>query len=339
MEWLLRRNFWIVKLTGALIVSGFLANTTTTIAALWLFSESSAGLGAPQADDAEATEEEAEDATDDAAAEAALATKAPAWRDPERIGARILGKNVFCPDCKPQDPDAPAIAVAPGGVPSFDGARRTTLPLELAATMESDDPAFSLATIKNAEGGFAGLYGAGDEIGAGVQIVAIAAGRVDLLVQGRPEYLEFGAAPAPAAPKASSVPARKTSARDAKTVASAALPGADEAIKCDGGSCLVEREFVESLIAKPQLLMGQGSARAAKTTTGEDGFRLAGVKKGTLPDLLGLKSGDIITEVGGQPLTYDSLMTLYPKLRNASHIEVTVDRRGERISRALQIVS
>lgn len=338
MEWLLRRNFWIVKLTGALIVSAFLANTTTTIAALWLFSESSVLLGAPQGD-AEPTEEEVEDATDDAAAEAALATKAPAWRDPEAIGARILGKNVFCPECKPQDPDAPAVAVAPGDTPSFDGARRTTLPLELAATMESDDPAFSLATIKNAERGFSGLYGTGDELGAGVQIVAIAAGRVDLLVQGRPEYLEFGAAPPPAAPKAPSVAARKTAARDAKTVASAALPGADEAIKCDGGSCQVEREFVESLIAKPQLLMGQGSARAAKTTTGEDGFRLAGVKKGTLPDLLGLKSGDIITEVGGQPLTYDSLMTIYPKLRNASHIEVTVDRRGERISRALQIVS
>ena len=340
MEWLLRRNFWLVKLTGALIVSAFLANTATTIAALWLFSDSSALGGAPD-DGAEPTDEEdAEDKADDEDADAALATtKAPAWRDPEKIGARILGRNVFCPECKPEDPGAPAVAIGPGGAPSFGGAQRTTLPLELAATMESDDPGLSLATIKNVQGGFAGLYGTGDELATGVQIVAIAAGRVDLLNQGRAEYLEFGSAPPPTAPKSPSVKAGKTPGRDPEPVADAAPPGADDAIKCDGGSCQVERGFVESLIAKPQLLVGQGSARAAKTKTGEEGFRLAGVKKGSLPDLLGLKSGDIITEVGGQPLTYDSLMALYPKLRNASHIEVTVDRRGERISRALEIVS
>lgn len=338
VEWLLRRNFWLVKLTGALLVSAFLANTATTIVGLWLFRGSTALFGEAAEDEAGAQLDE--DEADDAAAAAALAsTTAPAWRDPEKIGARILGRNAFCPECLPVQEGAATPDTTPGVAPSFDGARRTTLPLELAATMESDDPRFSLATIKNVEGGFAGLYGAGDSIAADVQIVAIAAGRVDLLNQGRPEYLEFGAAPPPSAPKSPSVPAKKTKNTGKEAVASAGIPGADEAIKCDGGGCQVERDFVESLIAKPQLLVGQGSARVAKTTKGEDGFRLGGVKKGSLPDLLGLKSGDIITEVGGQPLTYDSLMALYPKLRNASHIEVTVDRRGERISKALEIVS
>lgn len=337
VEWLLRRNFWLVKLVGALIVSAFLANTTTTIVALWLFSGPSAPVAEGDAQEG-SSDEDPDDAADDAAAAAALAPKkAPAWRDPEKIGARILGRNVFCPECVPEVEGVPSPDAGPAGTPSFDGARRTALPLELAATMESTDPTFSLATIKNLQGGFAGLYGAGDELATGVQIVAIAAGRVDLLNQGQPEYLEFGAMPQPP-PAPKSVPARKTETVG-KPVVSAGIDGADEAIKCDGGGCQVEREFVEGLIAKPQLLVGQGSARAAKTASGEDGFRLGGVKKGSLPDLLGLKTGDIITEVGGQPLTYDSLMALYPKLRNAKHIEVTVDRKGERLSKALEIVS
>lgn len=329
MDWLLRRNFWMVKLFGALMVSAFLANTTTTLLGVWLFRSIPEAVAA----EAELDEDEVEDAELDAALASTASSKR---RDPERIGAEILGRNVFCPECKPDDlvatPDGP---VASGELPAFDGAQRSALPLELAATMEASDPSASLATIRNVEAGRVGIFAVGDELSAGVQLVAVAGGRIDILNAGRPEYISTGPAPKVAPPPKTTgkPPARSTPDEPPKNQ----IPGAEDAIKCDAGGCQVDRSFVESLIAKPQLLVGQGMARPAKTAGGEDGFRLAGVKKGSLPDLLGLKSGDIITEVGGQALTYDSLMALYPKLRNAKNIEVTVDRRGERISRALEI--
>ena len=38
VEWLLRRNFWVVKLLGLAMVTALAANTTTTVLALVLLS-------------------------------------------------------------------------------------------------------------------------------------------------------------------------------------------------------------------------------------------------------------------------------------------------------------
>ena len=38
MEWLLRRNYWLVRLLATLTITALVANTSTTLLGLWLLS-------------------------------------------------------------------------------------------------------------------------------------------------------------------------------------------------------------------------------------------------------------------------------------------------------------
>lgn len=324
---------------GALFVTALAANTTTTLLTFYLLS------GAPAAAPAGA-DDEGEDGDDvegsTVLAAAATVPRNDRARQAERNAERILGYSPFCPTCgptaTPPGEDAPLAPAAPGQT----GAPRTQLPLVVAATMESDDPARSLATLVDTTAGAGGLFGVGDSLGPGIELVSVDAGVVHIRNAGRLEYIPFEALPVGPAPKAAAKDdaSKGKKPKDAAPATDRSIPGAQEAIQCSGkGDCVVERAFVEKLFAEPKLLVGQGGASPATTKDGASGFRLRGVKKGTLPDLLGLENGDVITEVGGSPLTMDVLPGLYGKLRHASHVEVTVDRRGERMTHRLEIRS
>ena len=337
MDWLLRRNFWLVKVVGLLLVTALAAHTTTTLLTFHLLSTSRSAPVELEGDRGEGDEDED---GDEVGAVLASTTAKPRANDrarrAERTAERILGYSPFCPTCGPTPPPAPEDAAVVEGQDDLSGARRSALPLVVAATMEAEDPALSLATLVDVERGVGGLFGVGDTLGASIEIVHVAPGVVHIRNAGRLEYIPFdGLPPAPAAE-----PATKPRVKEKEAKPGSSIPGAENAIQCsDQGDCVVARSFVEQLIAQPKLLMGQGGAAPATTKDGAPGFRLRGVRKGTLPDLLGLKNGDVITEVGGTPLTMDVVAGLYGKLRNASHIEVTVDRRGQRVTRQLEIRS
>jgi type II secretory pathway component PulC len=338
VEWLLRRNYWIVRLVGAMAIMALAANTATTLLAFWLLSGSTASASASE-DEAEGEDDEAEDGATLASAGVGKPSNERARRA-ERNAEKILGYNPFCSTCGPTPTVPPEGELGPllePGTADLAGAKRTSLPLVVAATMEADDPAHSLATLVDTTRGVGGLFGVGDALGTDVEILSVATGVVHIRNAGRLEYIPFDALPVAPEPKPEKTEKKgKAEAAPAK----GSIPGAEEAIQCSGkGDCVVDRAFVEKLIAEPKLLMGQGGASPSTTKDGAPGFKLRGVKKGTLPDLLGLKNGDVITEVGGSPLTMDMLPGLYGKLRNAAHVEVTVDRRGERMTRQLEIRS
>ncbi len=329
---LLRQNFWMIKLGGLAVVMALLANTTTTLLALYVMSTVPAA--APNA------VQDAEDEDAESSPVAAHATRSDRARRAERNAERILGRNPFCPNCGPSPVtpgDPPLVAMGTGGSDELSGAQRSALPLVVAATMEADDPHNSLVTLVDTQRGIGGLYGVGDQLGREIEIVHVATGVVHLRNAGRLEYIPFdGLPPAPDKPATTNKPRPRTARKPNKR----AIPGAAEAIACtDKGDCTVDRAFVEQLIAKPALLVGQGNASPTTTKSGDAGFRLRSVRKGTLPDLLGLRNGDVITEVGGNALTLDVLPGLMGKLRHASHVEVTVDRRGTRLTRQLDIRS
>ncbi len=331
----------MVKLLAMVVMTALAANTTTTLLTFYLLSGATSTSAPPSDDEAEGEGEEGEDGATLASTHAAPAAPGnERARRAERNAERILGYSPFCPTCGPTPPADPA--AMPEGAPldpgaALAGAQRSSLPLVVAATMEAEDPAHSLATLVDTTRGVGGLFGVGDRLGADVEILSVATGVVHIRNAGKLEYIPFDALPVAPEPKAEKKPDAK--GKDEKP-AKSSIPGAEDAIQCSGkGDCVVDRAFVEKLIAEPKLLMGQGGASPATASDGAPGFKLRGVKKGTLPDLLGLKNGDVITEVGGAPLTMDMLPGLYGKLRHASHVEVTVDRRGERMTRQLEIRS
>lgn len=262
------------------------------------------------------------------------------WRrDPPKFAL-----NPFCPSCVPPDTEEEPAAVQPVlasiDAEDFPGAVASKLPLTLLATMEATAPGISVATIRSmgTDASFTGLYEEGDEVVDDVELQAVRNGIVYLLVEDHIEYLQVGVVAEP--PK---TPTARPSPKDTKAKPSKKkweIDGAEDAIKCSSDNvCTVERAFMEKLLANPTQLMTQGKAMPYDSR-GLKGFRLSSVRKGTIPRMLGLRTGDVITEVNGQALgSIDGAMKLYTKLRRASHLQFEVIRNngGERTPITVQV--
>ena len=299
---------------------------------------------APEAAEAEADEDEADEDEDED--EANKKKPIPTVKtQPDARVTRITRYNAFCPTCVPPE----AVTATAGGNPSMPagplltlegeeldpelvGAVPTQLPLALLATMEAKAPGISIATISQPDG--TGIYAEGEEVIADVELVAINLGLVYLRngQQGdRVEYLQVSSDDPPPVP--TEAPEGEGEEEEEKPKKNAnEIEGASDSISCNGNSCTVERKFVDQLLANPAVLASQGNARPYARDDLK-GFRLSRVKTGTLPRMLGLKSGDVITAINGQPLdSLDGAMKLYAKLRSAAHltVDVTRNKAGER---------
>jgi type II secretion system protein C len=253
----------------------------------------------------------------------------------QRSSEEIVGHNIFCPTCVPADAE-PVLASAIGGPQGSSGELPSSLPLQLLATMESDDPAWSMATIRDLESNMLGPYTANEQLRPGVTILAVERGRVIILNQGRREYIALGATPPPPAPVK---PAPAGAASESKPGNTVAIEGADQAINCSSEhACTVDRKFVEQLMQSPQQLMSQARMFPVTKDGETAGFRLSGVKKGSLATLLGLKNGDVLSEINGSKLgNIDDALAMYQKLRRANHLSVTVERSGAVITKEISI--
>ena len=76
------------------------------------------------------------------------------------------------------------------------------------------------------------------------------------------------------------------------------IEGAKEAIQCGEGKCVIDRAFVSQVAKRPEMLAQEAVVFPAGGDTG--GLRLIKVPPGSLPELLGLKEGDIIVEIDGK---------------------------------------
>src|SRR5690606_24903295 len=112
----------------------------------------------------------------------ALASMAGKGTRKQQSAEGIVAANIFCPTCIPVE-DQPVLASAAGVMQVGEVQRQ--LPLRLLATMESDDPTWSMATIQDVESNRLGPYTANEQVRPGVTILAVERGRVVLLNQGR----------------------------------------------------------------------------------------------------------------------------------------------------------
>jgi general secretion pathway protein C len=221
--------------------------------------------------------------------------------------------------------------------PIHPGEIKSTLPLKLVATMEFDDPDLSYATVYDSEIGSAGLFGRGDLVRPSVVVMGVDQGVLHLRNNAQLEYLELGNVPPPAPNSATPTPKADDDAKKPPTN-DRIIDGADEAIKCDGDACTVDRKFVESLMANPAQLTKQARIVPSQRDGDTQGYKLYGIRRGTIPNLLGLKNGDMLKSINGEELnSIDKAMGLYTKLRRASHLNVTIERKGKEVTKEINI--
>ena len=251
--------------------------------------------------------------------------------DKTTVAAGIVDRNPFCPSCKPVEavPEAGEL-----GGPTRPGEIPTTLPFALLGTMEADNPRYSMATIQDTERGTLGAFGVDDPIRDGVVLMRVERGRVVFRNGRQMEYLDAtNDLPKPKAP-----PKEAAKSKPKKPKNSRAIEGAEDAVKCDGDTCTVDRAFVDKILSNPSLLAKQARVVPSRRGNEVKGFKFYGIRPRSLPKLFGMSNGDMVTSINGSPLTsIDEAMGLYTKLRRASNLTVVLERKGKSITKDISI--
>lgn len=361
MDSVFKKYFWVIQVLGLAAATGLAASAIMTQLGTSLALDLDEEAGKASSDhegDEEGAEDESEDddplaarsstagrGTFGAAGGTSPAVKAAKKKsDKARVAETVLTRNVFCPNCVPEEPETvdgvTTVASSGDGPVSSTGPRipageaKSALPLKLMATMEATDPAHSLATIYDGDDTRTGLYGIGDTIRPNVLVVGIDKAVVHLRNNARLEYIQIGEQLPVRPPKVA-----PTEPLQQPLASSTAIPGAEDAINCsDENNCIVERKFVEQLMANPAMLAKQARIVPSQRDGETQGFKFYGIRRDSLPRMLGLKNGDMLTSVNGEELkSVDQAMGLALKLRRASNLSVTLVRKGETINKEIQI--
>ena len=93
---------------------------------------------------------------------------------------------------------------------------------------------------------------------------------------------------------------------------------------------VVSKDVFDKYINDLEGISRMGRALLHRGADGEfDGYRLSAIRRNTLADQLGIKNGDIIHAVNGQPLnSVQSAMNAYNTLRTDSSFCFEISRRG-----------
>ena len=247
---------------------------------------------------------------------------------------KVLSRNVFCSTCKPL---VETKVTAPGGdtkdSETNSGAPvRTSLNLKLVATLVSDeDKAWSYAAILNVTDSKTKMFAIGAKV-EGATITDIMERRVLLDNSGRAEYLDLlEVGPAQTATPAAPPP------RFSKYRMPRGASGMEEVAKgirkTGEGKYEIRRSALNKVLANTTMLARSARIVPSVRNGKPNGFKLYAIRPGSLYSLLGMFNGDTISAINGHSITTpDKALEVYTKLRSASHLAITFNRRGKVLS-------
>jgi general secretion pathway protein C len=264
------------------------------------------------------------------AAQAALPPEPP---NPRREITSILKRNIFCSSCDPVAAlvEEPAADAPPVG-DSDDKPVKTSLNLKLIATITSDEGTDNYASILDVTSDKAQIYTIGSKVPGDGVITDILERHVLLRANQRQEYLALEAVEGEGG--TSGAPPPPSSARRYR--GPEPLPGLEglgKGIRQVGAVRWEIKRGVISQLMSNQRLLGRGSRVIPVMKDGKPaGFRFFG-RKGSVASLLGLYGGDTLKAINGQSITTpERALEVMTKLRTASYLTLTFDRKGEQLT-------
>jgi general secretion pathway protein C len=263
-------------------------------------------------------------AGDDIKAPARHSAPPPTAKLHDKSGEAIVSRDVFCSGCVPPKP-----TVTSENATASNEWSKTTLQLELVSTMvcPSDDN-YSMAVIRDmsTKEKDPEMYHRGSTIGAtGASVYRVLSKRVYILNGGKPEYVELDGSPPPAAVAQNTPPP--------VAAGNPELGDIDKGVNCSGNSCTIDRALVEKLLSNTTMLATAARFVPSTKDGKPNGFKLYAIRPQSIFGRIGLQNGDTIKAINGSEMTTpDAALGLYTKLRNASHLSVQVERRGETVT-------
>ncbi len=280
---------------------------------------------------------------DDGESERPTPEPAPASQDTDgseldRSGEPLADRNIFCSTCQPPEPEIeePEIEKDPDRVPTTD------LPLQLVATSVGASPSISFATIRNTESNREGAYWVEQEIPDAGEILRVTGRYVDFINDDaeRVERISLVEDEDDTAQREAAARERRERAREARASRSRDGDGDDIDSMMDQGiretgenSYELDRELVDQVLSDPSQV-ARGARIVPAVQDGESqGFKLYAIRPNSIFAKVGLNNGDTIREINGFELSSpDRALEVYQRVRNASNLEVEVERRGERMT-------
>jgi len=195
-----------------------------------------------------------------------------------------------------------------------EGGHRTDLKIVLLATVVAEPDIYSSALIAEESDGLSQGYGVGDELMGEATIFKIEQKKVYLKRNdGSIEYvdMEMGAG---------------------QSGGEGPPSGDGDVASADSNHFVVERSMLDEALKNPEALAGQIRVVPHKGSDGEiDGYRLSGIRKGSMFEKLGIKNGDIVHSVNGKALTStNAALDAYNGLQNENSFSFEITRRSKR---------
>ena len=307
---LIRRHFWMVTVVVVVACSGLAASAAAHIIAATLLPEPSEPLPRP------------------VAPWKPRITAAHAETTQAAHSSLLVQRNIFCSACEPPLPAADAGAPPAGSEPPL-----TALPLRLIATRIGPAGTRPRATIRNTSTSQQGAVRLGEPIPGAGEVKRIAGSYVDFqnAVTSRIERISL-LGPRPAAPRAAPPPpSLPPSPRGKKTERAELLAKIEAGVRQNGeGRFEIDRAVLNEVLAHPAAAARGARVMPAIENGRPRGFKLTRVRRTSVYSKIGLKSGDTIHAVNGFELTsMDKALEVYTRVRQASHVSISITRRGK----------
>ncbi len=228
--------------------------------------------------------------------------------------AAIEDRNLF----QTGDATAPPAAAEPEPeTQPAEALQETRLQLKLWGTVTGDGDR-TYAVIEEPRKREQNLFRIGDTL-EGAKVKEILREQVILTVNGQDEVLRMAEAP-----------------DRSRSVATRAVPAQAPSTPFQGNDgdspqqVNLSRSEVESAMDNVNSLMRQARIRPHFRNGKPDGLTLSRVRRDSVFTRLGLRSGDIITGVDGQPIqSVDDALKFYNSLKSASNLNLQIRRRGQ----------
>jgi general secretion pathway protein C len=192
----------------------------------------------------------------------------------------------------------------------------STLNATLIGTIVAEQPAHSAAfiSIQGQQSGFA--YGVGQLV-QGAEVLEILKDRVRLRVGAREEWLTMGDEKVPVS-----------------TSAPAGAATDSGVVQISEFEYKIPRALLDEQLNDLEGLSGMGRSMLHRGPDGQfDGYRLSALRRGSLPDQLGIRNGDIVHKVNDMPLdSVQGAMQAFSTLQNGSSFKFEVTRRGQPVT-------
>ena len=97
-----------------------------------------------------------------------------------------------------------------------------------------------------------------------------------------------------------------------------------------GSTITVSRKDIQSSLKDINKLMSEVRIRPHFKDGKSDGLSISRIKGGSIFSKLGLRNGDIVQKINGEPINSpDEVLALYEKLKSGSRVSLEVTRKGE----------